>query len=155
MQPAIQPLEVEPGNVWPRFDTRDPTLEDVANHPEREDQRGFPPTNVPGEQYGLPAGREPRPAPRGSSTPPGNVQPGLPAIPSPSVRPPPPAANAPKPPGGVVLTPQGPAVDTGGTNSYRQLNTPQGPGAITVPNGNGTSTVISPDGTVQTIPTPR
>ena len=60
MEPAIQPLEVEPGNVWPRFDTRDPTLEDVANHPERENQRGFPPTSVPGEQSGLPA-RPPAP----------------------------------------------------------------------------------------------
>jgi hypothetical protein len=46
-------------------------------------------------------------------------------------------------------------VDAGGTNSYRQLNAPNATGAIMVPNGNGTSTVINPDGSVQTIPTPR
>jgi len=46
-------------------------------------------------------------------------------------------------------------VDAGGTPGYRQLTTPQGPGAIMVPNGNGTSTIINPNGTVQTVPTPR
>ena len=152
---AIRPLETEPGNVWPKFDTRDPTLADVANNPGREDLRGFPPTTVPGQPPGLPANRQPRPTTRGSSTPPGSNQPGLspPAIPGPLA--PPPTSAAPPPPGGVVSTPQGPAVDTGGTRSYRQLNTPRGPGAIVVPNGNGTSTVINPDGSVQTIPTPR
>jgi hypothetical protein len=154
LDPAIQPLEVEPGNVWPKFDTRDPTLEDVANNPGREDARGFEPTSVSGGRPGLPAHRQPVPA-RGSSTPPGSAQPNGLNIPSPSLSPPPPTANAPKPPGGVINTPDGPAVDTGGTNGYRTLNTPAGPGAIVVPNGNGTSTVIRPDGTVQTIPTPR
>jgi hypothetical protein len=154
LDPAIQTLEVEPGNVWPKFDTRDPTLADVANNPGREDARGFEPTTVPGGRPGLPAGRQPVPA-RGSSTPPGSVQPENSAIPSPNLPPAPPTGNAPRPPGGVVNTPQGPAVDSGGTNGYRQLNTPAGPGAIVVPNGNGTSTVINPNGTVQTIPTPR
>jgi hypothetical protein len=35
---------------------------------------------------------------------------------------------------------------------------PETPGTkadITVPNGNGTSTIIHPDGTMQTVPTPR
>ena len=154
LDPAIQTLEVEPGNVWPKFDTREPTLEDIANNPSREDARGFEPTTVPGGRPGLPAGRQPVPA-RGSSTPPGSVQPDSSSISSPSLPPPPPLGNAPRPPGGVVNTPQGPAVDTGGTNSYRQLNTPSGPGAIVVPNGNGTSTVINPNGSIQTIPTPR
>ena len=157
ISPGIQPLETEPGNVWPKFDTIDPTLADIANNPTREDQRGFPPTTVPGEQQpGLPAGRQPRPTPRGSSTPPGSNQPELPALPVPGTSPQPPTSSAaPAPPGGTVLTPEGPAIDTGGTRGYRQLNTPRGPGAIVVPNGNGTSTVINPDGTVQTIPTPR
>ena len=43
---------------------------------------------------------------------------------------------------------------SGGTGGYQTLTTPQGQ-AIVVPNGNGTSTVIHPDGTVETIPTPR
>lgn len=154
MPPNFEPLETEPGNIWPKFDTRDPTLEDVANNQGREDQRGFPSTTVPGERPGLPAGRQPRPT-RGSSTPPVGNQPGPGPIPAIQSVPPAPTANAPRPPGGVVQTPDGPAVDTGGTNAYRQLNTPRGPGAIVVPNGNGSSTVINPDGTVQTIPTPR
>lgn len=155
LDPAMQPLEVEPGNVWPKFDTRDPTLEDVANNPGREDARGFEPTTVGGGgRPGLPAHRQPVPV-RGSSTPPGQAQPGFPQIRSPSLSPPPPTSNAPPPPGGVINTPDGPAVDTGGTNAYRTLTTPTGPGAIVVPTGNGTSTVIRPDGTVQTITTPR
>lgn len=149
----VKPLQPEPGNVWPGPPAPDPTLADIESHPVTEDQRGFPPTQVPGATPGLPAHRQPRPL--GSSTPPGSVQPGLPALPSPGPLPPRPSARVPAPPGGVVQTPNGPAVDTGGTNGYRQLNTPRGPGAIVVPNGNGTSTVINPDGTVQTIPTPH
>lgn len=156
VSPEIRPLETEPGNVWPKFNTPEPTLADIENNPGRENQRGFPPTTVPGEQPGLPAHRQPRPATRGSSTPPGSNQPGLPTLTAPGpIAPPPPVSSAPPPPGGVVPTPEGPAVITGGTRGYRQLNTPRGPGAIVVPNGNGTSTVINPDGTVQTIPTPR
>ncbi len=154
LDPALQPLEVEPGNVWPKFDTRDPTLEDVANNPGREDARGFEPTTIQGGRAGLPAHRQPVPV-RGSSTPPNQTQPESLRIPSPSLSPPPPTANAPRPPGGVIDTPQGPAIDAGGTSGYRSLTTPSGPGAIVVPNGNGTSTVIRPDGTVQTITTPR
>ena len=45
--------------------------------------------------------------------------------------------------------PNGVGVDAGGTSGYRQLTLPNGqPGAIIVPNGNGTSTVIQPNGTV-------
>ncbi|MBC7801916.1 MAG: hypothetical protein H7Z10_14960, partial [Gemmatimonadaceae bacterium] len=61
----------------------------------------------------------------------------------------------PGPQGQVVQTPQGPAVDTGGTSGYRQLGGPGNVGGIMVPNGNGTSTIIRPDGSVQTVPTPR
>jgi len=152
----IRPLEPEPGNVWPGPPQPDPTLADIQNRPAQEEEnRGFPPTQVPGAAPGLPAGRQPRP--RGSSTPPGSVQPGLPDLPNPGPLAPPARAPAPSParPGRALPLPNGPATDTGGTNNYRQLNTPRGPGAIVVPNGNGTSTVINPDGTVQTIPTPR
>ena len=154
LDPAIPTLEVEPGNVWPKFDTRDPTLEDIAANPGREDSRGFEPTTTNGGQPGLPDHRQPVPR-RGSSTPPGSVQPSTSGFPSPSTAPPPPTSFAPKPPGGVINTPQGPAVDAGGTSFYRQLTTPSGPGAIVVPNGNGTSTIIQPNGSIQTIPTPR
>ncbi len=151
----IETLGPEPGNVWPARQGPDPTLDDIGKQQDTEEQRGFPATSVPGATPGLPAGRQPRP--RGSSTPPGNASPGLSPLAPVGVAPPPPATSVPGPGpvGGVVNTPNGPAVDTGGTRSYRQLNTPRGPGAIMVPNGNGTSTIINPDGSVQTVPTPR
>lgn len=153
LSPEIRPLETEPGNVWPGPERPEPTLADIENNPGRENERGFPPTSVPGARPGLPDHGQPRP--RGSSTPPGSNQPNLPAVPPPGVLPPPPTSLAPRPAPSVVPTPEGPAIDSGGTRSYRELTTPRGPGAIVVPNGNGTSTVINPDGTVQTIPTPR
>ena len=151
----VVPLLPEPGNVWPGPQQPDPTLADLQRAEPGEDRRGFPPTVVPGAEPGLPAGRQPRP--RGSSTPPGSIEPGLAPSPRANVIPPPPRSSAPGagPQGRVVQTPRGPAVDASGASGYRQLTTPQGPGAIMVPNGNGTSTIINPDGTVQTVPTPR
>ncbi len=153
-QPRVGPLEPEPGNVWPGPQRPDPTLADMQRQDGQENARGFPPTDVPGATPGLPAGRQPRP--RGSSTPPGSNTPSLSSSPEPGVLPPPSSSvPGPGPQGRVIQTPRGPAVDAGGTNSYRQLTTPQGPGAIMVPNGNGTSTIINPNGSVQTVPTPR
>ena len=152
----IETLGPEPGNVWPRQQGPDPTLTDIGRQPNTE--RGFQPTTVPGATPGLPAGRQPRPTtgPRGSSTPPGSVQRGADPLAPVGVQPPPrSSAGGQGPAGGIVNTPQGPAVDTGGTQGYRTLNGPRGAGAIMVPNGNGTSTIINPDGSVQTVPTPR
>jgi hypothetical protein len=154
----VMPLTPEAGNVWPGPQAPEPTLTDVQRQqPGAEGARGFEPTTVPGAEPGLPAGRQPRPTTRGSSTPPGSVEPGLPPAPRIGVRPPPPQSSAPGPgpQGQVVQTPQGPAVDAGGTSSYRQLNAPNASGSIMVPNGNGTSTIINPNGSIQTIPTPR
>ena len=57
----------------------------------------------------------------------------------------------------TITTPNGPALDTTGQGTgqqYRRLNTPNvGGSGILVPNGNGTSTLIGPDGSVQTVPT--
>ena len=50
---------------------------------------------------------------------------------------------------------QGLGVTTGGTAKYQTIVTPGGGQSIVVPNGNGTSTVIHPDGTVETVPTPK
>ena len=154
-QPAeFTPMMPEPGNVWPGPEGPEPTLADVAK--QDGSNTGAPSSTVPGATPGLPAGRQPRPAARGSSTPPGSVQGGPDGLQNGGVLPQPqssvPSAG---PQGRVVTTPQGPAVDTGGTSGYRSLTTPQGPGAIMVPNGNGTSTIINPNGTVQTVPTPR
>lgn len=151
----VEPLKPETGNVWPGPQGPDPTLTDIERQQNSGPARGFAPTDVPGAAPGLPAGRQPRPT--GSSTPPGSVEPrpsgpdSIPPLPAPLREPP---LSSPRP-GGVVNTPRGTGVDAGGTGSYRQLTTPGGAGAIVVPNGNGTSTVISPDGGVQVIPTPR
>ncbi len=154
----MSPLTPEAGNVWPGPQAPEPTLTDMQRQqPGAEGARGFNQTTVPGAEPGLPAGRQPRPTSRGSSTPPGSVEPGLPPAPQFGMRPQPPQSSAPGPgpQGQVVQTPQGPAVDAGGTSSYRQLNAPGASGSIMVPNGNGTSTIINPNGTIQTIPTPR
>jgi hypothetical protein len=44
---------------------------------------------------------------------------------------------------------------SGGGGGYQTLTLPNGQTGIVVPNGNGTSTVIYSNGTVQTIPTPK
>lgn len=62
--------------------------------------------------------------------------------------------TAPGLPNPVVNTPGGTGVGVGGTRSYEQLSGPGGGGILT-PNGNGTSTIISPSGPSQTVPTPR
>ena len=148
------PLGPEPGNVWPGPTGPDPTLTDLQRNEGAATARGFQDTTVPGATPGLPAGRQPRP--RGSGTPPGSVEPGAAPLPRQGVRPAiPSSVPGPGPQGQVVQTPQGPAVDAGGTSGYRQLNAPGQAGAIMVPNGNGTSTIIRPDGSVQTVPTPR
>lgn len=152
----VEPLVPEPGNVWPEPGRNAPTLQDLQRDPSPASGDGFQPTEVPGRQPGLPAGRQPRP--QGSSTPPGSAQPGLAPPPGANVLPQPRTPPGPgrNPTGSAVQLPGGrTGTDAGGTSGYRQLNTPSGPGAIMIPNGNGTSTVISPDGSVQTIPTPR
>jgi hypothetical protein len=58
-------------------------------------------------------------------------------------------------PGPVVGTPRGPDVVVGGTRGYQQLSGPNGSGGIMTPNSNGTSTIISPGGGRQVVPTPR
>ena len=66
----------------------------------------------------------------------------------------PPPITVPRLPSPVVNTPGGAEVGVGGTRSYEQLSGPGGGGILT-PNSNGTSTIISPSGATQTVPTPR
>lgn len=157
----VAPLLPQPGDVWPAAPVPTPTLGEVARHPNAA-APGFAPTTVPGEPPGLPASHQPVPTTppphrRGSSTPPGSVQP--PLAPPPGALAAPPARQpfrGSARPGGAVPLPGGTGIDTGGSGGYRQLTLPNGqPGAIIVPNGNGTSTVIGPDGSVTTIPTPN
>jgi hypothetical protein len=147
-------LTTEPGDVWPGPLPPEPTLQEL-------EQQGTQPgveQPVPGSpDFRNAPNLPPPPAARGSSTPPGSNQPGLLPLPSPSV----PQANNPVPPaprnpaGQVYQTPGGPAVTNGGTGGYQTTTTPGGGSSIVVPNGNGTSTIIHSDGTIETVPTPK
>ncbi len=142
-EPAtVEPLTPEAGDVWPGPIKPPPTLQDL------ESQSG--------------QAAEPLP-PVDSSTPPGSTQPGLAPLPSatPATTSPGrstttgmPSAATPQP-GQVYQTGRGPAVSTGGTANYQTITTPGGGQSIVVPNGNGTSTIIHPNGTVETVPTPK
>ncbi len=147
----VTPIKPEPGNVWPGPQPAEPTLSNIE---QQQGNQTFSPESTSGNTPAQPDHRQPRR--RGSSTPPGNTL--LSPYQPPNLTPAPPPLSripGPSPQGQIVQTPEGPGVDAGGTNTYRQLTTPRGPGAIIVPNGNGTSTIINPDGSVQTIPTPR
>ncbi len=149
----IGPLSTEPGNVWPTGVENAPTLQEL----EKEGNgRATAPAPSPDITPYLP-NRQPRPAP-GSSSPPPSDQPQTTPVPSPGVPPstlPPPTPPY-APPGGTLDTPRGPQVPATGGSGYQQLAPGNGqPGGIVVPNGNGTSTLIRPDGTVTTIPTPK
>jgi hypothetical protein len=138
----VEPLTTEPGDVWPGPIKPPPTLQDMEN------QNGQPTEPLP---------------PVGSSTPPPSNPLGYPPLPSaaPSTILPGqstttgrPSAMTP-PTGQVYQTNRGPAVSTGGTSNYQTITTPGGGQSIVVPNGNGTSTIIHPNGTVETVPTPK
>jgi hypothetical protein len=151
--PALTP---EPGDIWPGPLPPEPTLQELEQQTGEQPQTEQP---VPGSPL-FDQGRPPSPpaqSPRGSSTPPGSNQPPLAPLPAPQ------APQATKPlsppaspqPGQVVTTPSGPGVTTGGTSGYQTMTVPGGGSAIVVPNGNGTSTVIYPNGKIETVPTPR
>lgn len=137
--PAVTPLLPEPGDIWPGPLPPMPTLQDV----ERDSglNRFQPPAPVPGS----PSSSSPT-----SSLPPLPQQ--MPPLPSTRAAPP----TTPRDPTGrIIQAPSGPGVTTGGSDKYQTTTTPGGGSAIIVPNGNGTSTVIYPDGRIETIPTPK
>ena len=129
---AITPLLPESGDVWPGPQKPDPTLQEL------EQQQQTPGAAA---QVGAADRRQPHPQGTAADGPsPAAVQPGAPPR---LVAPPQPTGN-------------GPAQDvTGGQNlpGYRQLQPPPAGKGILVPNGNGTSTLIGPDGSVSTVPT--
>ena len=160
---AVAPLNPQPGDVWPGPLPPTPTLQDL-------EQQGNldmgPEQPVPGSPLNIgtaPAQGEAVPSvppevTPGSSVPPLSNQPSLAPLPPqhPVTAPPPTAALPAVPaPGQVVPLNRGQGVTTGGTQGYQTMTLPGGGTAIVVPNGNGTSTVIHPDGTVETVPTPK
>jgi hypothetical protein len=133
---TAEPLEAEPGNVWPGPLPPARTMSDM-----QRDIGSLPPIDAP--------------APRSSATPPpvvslppASVPPASAAVPRPIA---PPAAGA----GRVLQTPSGPAVTTIGSNGVETYTLPTGRTGIVMPNANGTLTLIGPDGTTQIIAAPR
>lgn len=157
----VVPILPEPGNVWPGPQPPDPTLDELARQQAEaaKNSQGQMSGQNGGQNAGQNAGQNQAPGrrPRGSSTPP-QASPAARAadqsLPPPNV---PPVAPPRSPQGPIVQTPDGPSVDVGRTGSergYRQLQSPNPSGTgILVPNGNGTSTLINPDGGIQTVPT--
>ena len=130
---AFAPLLPESGNVWPGPQAPDPTMQEL----QQQQNSGGPPSVGGGTDHQQP--RPPGYSPQGA--PPSVVQPG-------------------SPPGNLVRPPRqgrsGESLDvTGGssTGGYRHLQAPPPGRGILVPNGNGTSTLIGPDGSVSTVPT--
>ena len=137
-----EPLVPEPGNVWPGPLPPEMTLQDIQRTNDQEMLK-------PGEEMNLRS-------PRASSTPSAAlpqqpIQNGQRVQPIPQTMP----SNAqPAPRDPTVQTPSGPAI-LGNNGSVQTYTDPRGNTGIVIPNGNGTSTLIAPDGSVQTVPSPR
>ncbi|HUB44621.1 MAG TPA: hypothetical protein VMB73_06515 [Acetobacteraceae bacterium] len=161
--PAVAPLTPQPGDVWPGQLQSTPTLQDLEREGNLEPGVEQPVPGSPLNRGGAPSQGTELPAlpPQvtpGSSTPPSLNQPGLaPLPPQQPISPQAPSVAMPEPPrpGQVVPLERGQGVTTGGSSGYQTLTTPGGGSAIVVPNGNGTSTVIHSDGSIETIPTPK
>jgi len=137
-----QALTPEPGNIWPPPAGPVPTLMDLEQPGAQNGQNPVTPPAIGsgGTPPAIPSGglgaEAPMPMPSATTMP--------------TVRPP-----ASTPPASYQ-TPRGAAVTTGGGPGYSTTTTPGGGGqSIVVPNGNGTSTIIHADGTVETVPTPK
>jgi hypothetical protein len=158
-QVAPAPLLQEPGDIWPGRLKPEPTLQELEQSGSLTPEAEQP---VPGSPLsrGTAPGQPPSLPPQGtegSSTPPPSNQAGV--VQSPRLHPPrgpaAPTGIVPQAGGQIVNTPTGTGVTTGGSAGYQTMTLPGGGTAIVVPNGNGTSTVIKPDGTIQTIPTQK
>lgn len=158
----VRPLTPQAGNVWPGPVPPTPTLQELEQQgglvPGMEQPVVGSPANrgtTPAEEGGSPPYASPTPS-QGSSVPPGPAPKMTPLPQQVPIRPgPAPKLPSAPQPGQVVPTPGGPGTISGGTSGYRTMTLPGGGSAIVVPNGNGTSTIIKPDGSIETIPTPK
>jgi len=150
---SVDPLLPEPGNVWPGPIPPDKSLTDIEKEQNTEQQQIDQANPAAAPTTG-------KRQPRGSSTPPGSVQtfptpeplqqPGIPPLALP------PLSTAPSP----LITPSGPLIPNRGNGPGIGTGTSIGPGgvpgqSILVPNGNGTTTVIGPDGSTSVVPNAR
>lgn len=126
MGSEVEPVVAEPGNVWPRGVERLPTLQDL------EGGRASEPARPPGRVSQAPV---PRQAVADAS----------------------PVAASPAPAAEVATESQALpdlARPARPGQRYRTVSTPTGT-AVLAPNGDGTSTLMRADGTVETIPAGR
>jgi len=145
VDPPVEALTTEPGNIWPGPVKLQPSLLNALGTP-------LTGPGAPGGGAGLPPGLQnpalpapgqplqPMPGPTGR--PAGGAAPELnfPGLPKPNVPyAPPPGPGAPP----LSRVPKGPEPIPG------ELSTQP----VVIDNGNGTSTIIKPDGTIQTVPT--
>jgi hypothetical protein len=155
----VTPLLPEGGNIWPGPAPLDPTLADVGRMLTEPGGGQFQQLNPPGQQV-VPTLPQEQPVPHGSSTPPGTVQtsPSTPSRTPPFSGSSPPTLTTPAPPASFA-TPAGPLINNGPVGVPGGASTATNPAGggqnIVVPNGNGTSTVIGPDGTTTIIPSPK
>lgn len=158
-QIAPATLRPESGDIWPGPSKPEPTLQELEQSGSLTPEPQQPTPGSPLSRGTAP--QEPPSLPpqgtTGSSTPPSSNQSGVARLPSvqPPAKPSAPATISRGPGGQIVNTPTGTGVTTGGGAGYETMTLPGGGTAIVVPNGNGTSTVIKPDGTIQTIPTAK
>jgi len=138
----VEPLQPEPGNVWPGPLPPARTMSDL----QRDMGAPLPPIDAPAPRGG------------GGVVPPMPSMPPAPAAPAPRALSPQgslPPAVGPAPTGRVLQTQQGPATTVIGGNGVETFTLPSGRTGIVMPNANGTLTLIGPDGTTQTIAAPR
>ena len=129
------PLLTEAGDIWPGPPLPVPTLKDLQKQQMAEINNGG---GTPG------VGLAPLPT--------------LPSLPGYEIAPQDPGHAAPAQTftGGLVPLAGGRAAPLTGGENYKEIGGNNGlPGAIVVPNGNGTSTVIHSDGRIETVPTPK
>ncbi|HVZ09131.1 hypothetical protein [Rhodopila sp.] len=154
----VKPITSEPGDIWPGQITNAPTMQELEQTGRTEGGPEMPVPGSPLSRGSVPNLQMPNPVP-GSSSPPGSTAPSrpMPATPPPLTSHAAPSAPLPStgPAGTVLPTQGGPSVITGGGPGYQTTVGPGGTQSIVVPNGNGTSTVIHPDGRIETIPTPK
>jgi hypothetical protein len=172
-QPGVQEALIpETGQVWPTAIPAMPTLADIQKQMNLNGNAAPQLGPVPGGPGQIPGlgtvpGLQNTP---GLGQVPGEVPGHGPGTPGASLTLPPltgmtPPVKAPftEPPdlvmpkvGTSVTTPQGPATVTGGTANYQTLAPINGQGGgILIPNGNGTSTLVMPNGTISTVNSPR
>ncbi|MGH7068242.1 MAG: hypothetical protein ACREFO_17590 [Acetobacteraceae bacterium] len=147
---APAPITPQPGDVWPGPIKPLPSLAEIAKTlpeagtvPELPPVPVNPPAPIPPRSV-LPGVTPPPATPPAVGTPP--------AVAAPSTSQYQPSVKL----GTVVSTSRGPEKVSGGTGNFLTLTNSGGQyGGILVPNGNGTSTIIRPDGSVETVQTPR